>query len=96
MTLPTGNGEARGPESAPEAGTPLPSRPARAARNNATNNDSLGHANPAAQSGLGSEGVMCGDTSFMGKASVWPTDATHNDDVISAIGGDAGHPYGGS
>lgn len=35
MTVPTGKGEVRGPESADMAGSPLPSRPARAKMNNA-------------------------------------------------------------
>ena len=36
MTVPTGLGLVRGPESAMPAGTPLPNRATRAARNDAT------------------------------------------------------------
>ena len=91
MTVPTGNGESRGPEVAPAAGTPLPSRPARAAANNARNKGFLGSGPPKDQGGFGTED-MCADTVLTGANEFWSQ--AHAGDLPSFD--DAGHPYGGS
>ena len=88
MTVPTGNGESRGPEVAPAAGTPLPSRPARAAANNARNKGFLGATPVADQAGFGTED-MSRDTVLKGESS-FPTKPAPD------VFGDAGHTYGGS
>lgn len=58
MTIPSGNGQARGPESAGGPGTPLPSRPARARANDAKHESFLGSGNPKPQDGMGTEDMQ--------------------------------------
>ena len=75
MTVPSGNGESRGPDSANDSGTPLPgSRPSRAAANNARFSSFLTYpADPKPQAGFGKEDFQ-GDVSYLSTASVRPAD----------------------
>ena len=94
MTVPSGNGEARGPESAGTApanrGT---TRPERAAANNARNKGFLGSGPPKDQGGFGTEDMqhdadhLSTANEFFSKhfVSYHPLDLN-----------DAGHVYGGS
>ena len=52
MTIPTGRGEVRGPESADLPGNPLPSRPARAKANDASAVHGITPSNDRAHLGL--------------------------------------------
>lgn len=93
MTVPSGNGQTRGPESAGEAGTPLPSRPDRARANNARNADFLG-ANPVKdQGGFGTED-MVHPCEYLGVENVRPSDAVAKPPVLASEG-DGGEPFGG-
>lgn len=96
MTVPTGNGEARGCESADGPGSPLPSRPARAAANNARNADFLGSGPPKDQGGFGTED-MCHDAAYLGQTNEFWSQAHEPDgppDLMSM--GDPGQTFGGS
>ena len=94
-SMPTGNGEARGPEQTSTIGTNLPgSRPSRAAANNARNKDFLNlPADPRDQGGFGTED-MHSTFSYMGG------EAQHLADEIAPVWdlaamGDAGQTFGG-
>lgn len=91
MTVPTGNGESRGLESAPGAGQPLPSRPARARANDARHADFLGIGDPKDQAGFGTED-MSHDAHFIGRDGGFPSEDPPD---LSAMGS-AGQPFGGS
>ena len=97
MTVPTGNGEARGLESAPGAGNPAPSRPARARANDAKSPAPLaGGGDPCAQGGFGTED-MTGDTSFMSGSNQFWSQA-HSGEIppdFASIG-NGGEAFGGS
>ena len=95
MTLPTGNGETRGPESADPQGTKHPgSRPSRAAANNRRNADFLGSGPPLDQGGFGTED-MHHSAAHLGLESVRPTDICGPVPDLMAMG-DAGEAFGGS
>ena len=94
MTVPSGNGESRGPESADGAGTPLSgSRPSRAAANNARFAKSY-PADPKPQAGFGKEDFQ-GDTSYMSTASVRPSDAVAPVLDLRSMG-QSGETFGGN
>jgi hypothetical protein len=95
LTVPTGNGEQRGPESAGQGGTNLPgTRPSRAAANNARNANFLRYpADPKDQGGFGTED-MESTFSYMDAESVRPSDAIAPPlDLMSM--GDPGETFGG-
>lgn len=94
MTIPSGNGQQRGPESAGQKGTPLPgSRPSRAAANDARNGVPWGGGDPCDQAGFGSENMIhvC---DYMGSESVRPSDAIAVPPDLAAMG-DAAETFGG-
>lgn len=95
MTIPSGNGETRGPESAGGQGTKLPgTRPSRAAANNARNSSFLKYpADPKPQDGFGTEDMQT-DFSYMGG------EAQHLADELAPVWdlasmGDASQTFGG-
>lgn len=95
MTVPTGNGEARGPESAGDMGTKLPgTRPQRAAANNARNRDFLGATPVADQAGFGEEDFQR-DANFLNRSTDFPSDH-HNKPPDLSVLGDPGQTFGGS
>jgi hypothetical protein len=91
MTVPTGNGQARGAESAPGMGSPLPSRPARAAANDARLSVDM-PADPASQGGMGSESMM-GDVGYLSSSWERPADQCDRPDLM--VMGDPGETFGG-
>ena len=95
-SMPTGNGEQRGPEDMSPKGTNLPgTRPSRAAANNARNSNFLRlPADPCDQAGFGKEDMM-GDCSYMGTESVRPSDAIAPPPDLAAMG-DGGQTFGGN
>ncbi len=94
MTVPTGNGECRGPESAGGMGTPLPgSRPSRAAANNARNADFLKETPVADQGGFGTED-MERSASHISMENVRPSDAIAKPVDLMQMG-DPGETFGG-
>jgi hypothetical protein len=93
MTIPSGNGEVRGPESAPGNPGKLPgTRPERAAANNRRNADFLGATPVAAQDGFGTED-MHQDASHLSTANVRPSELC--DVPVLASLGDGGQSFGG-
>lgn len=92
MTVPSGNGECRGPESAGMTTGSLPSRPARAAANNAANFKDY-PADPADQAGFGREDFK-GDTSYMGTESIRPSDVVAPVPDLRSMG-QSGETFGG-
>jgi len=93
MTIPNGNGEARGPESADPAGTPLPgSRPSRAAANDARHKNYLYPA-VADQGGFGTEDMHVTAT-HLSTGNARPSDGRNTPPDLAAMG-DAGEPFGG-
>lgn len=93
-SMPTGNGEQRGPESAGDKGTPLGSRPSRAAANNARNSDFLSWpADPCDQAGFGSENMIHA-CDYMGTESVRPSDQIAPPPDLASMG-DGGETFGG-
>lgn len=93
MTTPSGNGEARGPDSAPGMGRPLPSRPERA-RANAANAASDYDADPCPQGGMGTED-MAGRADFMGTAKIRPAEIVGDPDLDLMAQGNPGETFGG-
>ena len=96
MTIPSGNGETRGPEAAGVPGTPAPSRPARARANDAKHADFLGSGNPKAQDGLGTEDMQH-SADYLGMSNEFWSDA-HDDSKPVDLGamGNAGQTFGDS
>ena len=94
MTIPSGNGETRGPESAGGPGTPSPSRPARARANNEKYKDFLGAQPVADQAGFGTEDFQR-SANFMDRDSQWQS-APHNMPPHLMSLGDPGETFGGS
>ena len=94
MTVPTGNGEQRGPEMAPGNPGSLPgSRPSRAAANNARNADFLRETPVADQGGFGTED-MERTPSYMGSPVVRPSDAIAVPPDLASMG-DGGETFWG-
>lgn len=92
-SMPTGNGEQRGPESAGAMGTPLPgSRPDRARANNARNADFLGQTPVADQGGFGTED-MERSANYLSTTNTRPSDTAETPDLAAM--GDGGEPFGG-
>ena len=92
---PTGNGEQRGPESAPGNPGSLPgTRPSRAAANDARNGVPWGGGDPMDQAGFGSENMIHA-CDYMGTESVRPSDAIAPVPDLAAMG-DGGQAFGGS
>ena len=95
MTIPSGNGEARGPESAPSAGNPLPLRPARPKANNAKYADFLGATPVADQAGLGTEDMQH-DAAYLNRPSqFWSQAHTKEAPPDLAALGNGGETFGG-
>ena len=94
MTIPSGNGQTRGPESAGGPGTPAPSRPARARANNEKYKDFLGQTPVADQAGFGTEDMQR-DANYMSRTSEWPSDH-HNLPPHLMSMGDPGETFGGN
>lgn len=95
MTVPSGNGECRGPESAPGNPGSLPgSRPERAAENNRRNADFLGATPVAEQGGFGKED-MHHAANYLTTESVRVSDAVAPPPNLMAMG-DAGETFGGN
>lgn len=92
QACPTGNGEVRGPDAAQGPGTPLSSRPERAAANNRRNADFLRETVVADQSGMGTED-MERTPMYMGSESVRPSDTAETPDLAAM--GDGGEAFGG-
>jgi hypothetical protein len=95
QSIPTGNGECRGPEAAQDKGTPLPgTRPSRAAANNARNADFLGQTPVADQGGFGTED-MVRPANFLSTANVRWHDALDSNAVPDLASlGNGGEPFG--
>ena len=94
MTIPSGNGQACGPESADGMGTKLPgSRPSRAAANNARHSDFLGATPVAEQDGFGTED-MHHPAAYLGMENVRVSDAIAEPPDLMNMG-DAGESFGG-
>ena len=95
MTIPSGNGQTRGPESAGGPGTPLPgTRPSRARANDERNKNFLGQTPVADQAGFGEE-PMVREANHFGSSNEWPSDF-HNKPVDLMAMGDPGETFGGS
>ena len=95
QACPTGNGEQRGPESAQDAGTPLPgTRPSRAAANNARNADFLGATPVSDQAGFGTED-MCRSADYLNLANRPVSDDCAPPPDLASMG-DGGETFGGS
>ena len=95
MTVPTGNGEARGPEFAPGNPGSLPgTRPERAAANNRRNADFLGATPVAEQGGFGKED-MHHSANYLTTESVRVSDAIAPAPNLMAMG-DPGETFGGN
>lgn len=96
MTIPSGNGQARGPEAAGGPGTPAPSRPARARANNERNKDFLGQTPVADQAGLGTEDMQR-SANYLNMPNEFWSD-THGCDAPVDLGamGNAGETFGGA
>jgi hypothetical protein len=93
MTIPTGNGECRGPESADGMGTPLPgTRPSRAAANNARFKVLDGPV-VMEQSGMGTEDMEC-SPSWMGADNRFMSEVIAPVVDLAAMG-DGGETFGG-
>ena len=98
MTVPSGNGESRGPESASGPGTPLSgTRPQRAARNNAKNKEFLSWpADPKPQAGFGKEDFKSDKPSnYLGSPSVRVQDVVATVPDLRSMG-QSGQTFGGS
>ena len=94
MTIPSGNGEMRGPESADGMGTPLAgTRPERAARN-CRANPILDGPPVMAQDGMGKEDMEC-SPSWMGTSDMHAADYWGQPPHLMDMG-DGGEPFGGS
>ena len=94
-SMPTGNGEHRGPESAGQMGTPLPgSRPERAAANNRKHANFLGQKPVADQDGFGTED-MIRPANYLGHAVLDPADWHCKPPDLSVMG-NAGETFGGA
>jgi hypothetical protein len=94
MTVPTGNGEARGPEFAPGNPGKLPgTRPERAAANNRRNADFLGATPVADQGGFGTED-MHRDANYLKMANERVSDRIAPPPDLAAMG-DASESFGG-
>lgn len=90
---PTGNGETRGPESAPGLGNPLPgTRPQRAARNNAAN-PVLDGPVVMEQSGMGTEDMEC-SPKYMNADNRFMSEVIAPVPDLAAMG-DGGETFGG-
>ena len=95
MTIPSGNGETRGPESAGGPGTPLPSRPARARANDAKHADFLGSGNPKAQDGMGTEDMQH-SADYLGMSNQFWSDVHGCDAPVDLMAmGNPGETFGG-
>ena len=96
MTIPSGNGQTRGPESAGVPGKPLPSRPARARANNERNKSFLGSGPPKDQGGFGKEDMRA-SSDYLATSNEFWSDA-HDDskpvDLMSM--GNPGETFGGA
>lgn len=94
MTVPTGNGEARGPESADGMGNPLPgSRPDRARKNEAAN-PIVWKTTPLEPQGFGQEDMHT-SISYMGSPDTRPADLFGPPPHLMALG-DPGETFGGA
>lgn len=95
MTIPTGQGQACGPESADPMGSPLPgSRPDRAAANDRRYAGFLGSGPPKDQGGFGTED-MEHPSEWMGVESVRPSDTIAPPPDLASMG-DASQSFGGN
>jgi hypothetical protein len=95
VTIPSGNGETRGPESADPQGTKLPgTRPSRAAANNARHADFLGATPVADQDGFGTED-MHHPAAYLGSENIRPSDVVAVPPILASEG-DGGEPFGGA
>ena len=96
MTVPSGNGESRGPDSATNMGTPLPgSRPQRAAANNAKFANFLEYpADPKDQAGFGKEDMQ-GDSPHMSTANIRVADVIAPPPDLRSWG-NGGESFGGN
>lgn len=93
MTIPTGNGEVRGPESAPGLGNPLPgTRPSRAAANNARF-PVLDPDVVMEQSGIGTEDMQC-SPKYMGADNRFMSEVIAPVPDLASMG-DGGESFGG-
>ena len=96
MTIPSGNGETRGPEAAGVPGTPAPSRPARARANDAKHADFLGSGNPKAQDGLGTEDMQH-SADYLGMSNEFWSDVHGCDAPVDLMAmGDPSETFGGA